>query len=75
MNSIVAAVVDVAVTVTMTDAMRVEAPRHHRRATHFYFEDGVSGSEEVRVFWRCALHLPSVRARLRWGDGGRRDWR
>lgn len=38
MNSIVAAVVNVTKTMTMTmamtDTMRVEAPRHHRRATH-----------------------------------------
>lgn len=39
-NSIVAAVVNVTKTMTMTmtmamtDTMRVEAPRHHRRATH-----------------------------------------
>lgn len=40
MNSIVAAVVNVTKTMTMTmamtmtDTMRLEAPRHHRRATH-----------------------------------------
>lgn len=42
MNSIVAAVVNVTktktktmtMTMAMTDTMRVEAPRHHRRATH-----------------------------------------
>lgn len=39
-NSIVAAVVNVTktktmtMTMAMTDTMRVEAPRHHRRATH-----------------------------------------
>jgi hypothetical protein len=39
-NSIVAAVVNVTKTMTMTmamtmtDTMRLEAPRHHRRATH-----------------------------------------